>query len=158
MFSFRQCSKYATHLNMACSTSCYHYSILLTSKWTLILLSAQPTLRLPRQPLSASHHLLKFLPVTRKATMAACVFPVHLKDLSEGSCCNRMLIGHTCSRLSGHRRISCTRNHTYRYVWFLVQLILLCPLSVLHVCLLSILLQHEPCMSTKPATSCIYVL
>ena len=34
----------------------------------------------------------------------------------------------------------------------LLQLSLLCPLSLLRVCPLSILLQHEPSVSTKPAT------
>ena len=34
------------------------------------------------------------MPVTRKATTAARMFPVHLKDLSDGSCCTtRMLSG-----------------------------------------------------------------
>ena len=81
--------------------------------------------------------------------MVVHAFPVHLKDLSEGSCCNRMLSGHTCSRLSGHRRISCTRNHTYRYVWILVQLILLSICMVPGTTDPSVSAKPPSCMSTK---------
>ena len=51
MFSFSECTKDAHSPQLGLHTSCYHYALLLTPKQTLISLSAQPKLRLPRQPL-----------------------------------------------------------------------------------------------------------